>query len=293
MNPKVIQKMVALENEDRVTASSVFHYTQMETMAHIFGSEGISFRMTKIDKLLDDEEGKTFEGYFGYAIDELLEDKSISRDEAVILRSIHSTPETILEEIDERGKQVLRRSPAINQDIFVACFSLCGNDEYLKENYIKNDSHKGYCLEFVAGELADIRNVDFSKPGKFKLLNVHYGRDNVIFWKDYVKKMKAFCGDLNSEDFLRLGKGVLVQSLSEYKVKSKREEYRREQEVRLVYYRPTGGANNSLIMREDDKAVYIRLPYYVITGLTKSESVTDSENEEVLSKIKSTRMFRM
>ncbi len=215
----------------------LFHYTKFDTADLILSSEGIKFRLTDINNFSDITEGRLIQAYYEIALNNLLSKKVITTYEYDRLICIDVPEKTLIVSDKKIGSSSEFR-------VYVGCFSTIAQDEYMYENYIKNESHKGYCLQIPSWILKN----QFDKRGialgcKYSLSPVIYGSRIVDEIENYLTDAKNICHEFSVEIMKKALDTIIKERLFDMRPITKLDRYRKENEVRLIVYLPKSRDN--------------------------------------------------
>ena len=127
-------------NTKSTLPNNLYHYTKFDSVNSILAPKGIVFRFTEINNFSDVTEGRLIQAYYEIALHNLKEKQIISAQEYEKLIKIRVPEKTLFLFDGNIGSSTYYR-------MFICCFSTVGQDKYMYENYIKNNSHSGYCLQ--------------------------------------------------------------------------------------------------------------------------------------------------
>ena len=210
---KLCKILKSPQNVSGENVSHIFHYTYEDNKEKITFHDKAVFLLSRIDHLLDENEGiQILEPYY-HACGALVEDEHIDKDFYKILRSVNK------EDINNTLSNT-----------WVLCFSKNGNSNFLKRRYAAGD---GWILGINFGYLKDVC-MDFPNDyGTIDLYEVKYSFKYLMrFMKTSISKYYEFCKQ-EPIDADRCKKEI-VNWLSAYSFIYKNADYKQEEEIRLV-----------------------------------------------------------
>lgn len=262
----------------RVVPDLLYHYTKYDVADLILSSKGMSFRLTEINSFSDVTEGRLIQAYYEMALHNLLNKKVITDCEYDRLLCIDVPEKTLIISDGKIGSSSEFR-------IYVGCFSVIGQDEYMYENYIKNESHKGYCLEIPSWILEN----QFDRQGialgcRYYLSPIIYGSSIVDEIENYLTDAKNICHEFSFEIMNEAMNTLIMERLFSMRPITKLDRYRKENEVRLVISLPKNSDNTidcpDFINKVDEDHIEICFDKY-LNGLYP-HNITEKEYEDYL-----------
>ena len=215
----------------------LYHYTRFDIADLILSSEGINFRLSEINSFLDVTEGRLIQAYYEIALHNLLNKKVITSCEYDRLICIDVPEKTLIISDKKIGSSCECR-------VYVGCFSTIGQDEYMNENYIKNEGYKGYCLQIPSWILKN----HFDRRGialgcRYSLSPIIYGSRIVDEIEKYLADAKSICHEFSNEVMIKAMNTLIRERLFNMRPITKLDRYRKENEVRLIVYLPKHSDN--------------------------------------------------
>ena len=269
--------------------NSLFHYTSIDVVQKILRNDNIHFHMTKLEDFNDKTEGKCVDEFFYEALTRLYDNSIISNYEKEQLHGIKPLGKHVF--IDDSGCSPIARYTEF--DTFVLCFSLKNNDEYMFGEYIKSDDKKGFCLEFMNPmfemNTKNARNNNILLEMKKAL----YGVDAVDYLYSYVYSLFERYKRCDRD---RMKKWIIPQvrlKLHDMRFMCKAEEYRKEEEVRLIAYRSIRNHNSESIvdcfesiMVDGKEKIDMTLNKCMLCNLLPSKAVETEESNTIVLKLR-------
>ncbi len=233
---ETIDALICLQNRKAILPDFLYHYTSIENVKNIFQKKGISLKFTQASHFDDKLEGKSCAVFYSIAIEELLGEGIIDKRERDLLDEIEPAKIGFFFTRNTDGMSFYKSERAIT---YIGCFTDEEADKaYMEKHYIKNVKHEGVCISFRSYGMEEELRYRKKEGYRVTFATVLYGREVVNYLKEFIKKIKNICGDLESEGFTNLGKGILRNELARLSYSSKIGKYFKERESRIILQLP-------------------------------------------------------
>lgn len=241
-----INKFVDLTNiQDGWFVGQIYHYANEEIVPLILSQNCVSFRFTRIEDFIDKSEGKVINSYYMNALNKLHDDGTLS-DYLYGLFSRITPPIDHAFPFSSDGHTLFVSEKA---KVYIICFSKDASNPNMFKNYLKG-TKRGCSIEFGRHLLNEHHLLNhnakqFGNGYKLQQLDVLYGEDNVIELVRYIKEVLSCVNvEITEEVFRNYLVFAIETKLSNMQYCSKQEEFRYENEVRLVLLIAENGHNS-------------------------------------------------
>ncbi len=287
MNDKQSQAIVKrMHSSDITILQNIYHYTTDDVVTKILEPSSITFRMTHIDNFEDKTEGKLINTFYEDALLKLLSAKIITQAIYDKLATISIPKLPSLVSIDCTDNKVYKIS---DSEAYVLCFCKIKDDDNMFKNYVKNETNKGYCLEFRSSNLVPKSKL----TEKLIFRKVLYGNDVVEDIASFISDLLNIIEEFSDELFRTWYKGLIEIYLQTLQYFAKAESFRDENEIRLVLILPK--IKNILeydtypyVLEEtnEKKYTYINLLKTTFVNITPSPNITLEEYTEMKAQLR-------
>lgn len=270
-------------NPSRDTPEVIYHYTDRETTRKILTKDGLCFRMTRAEDFEDQSEGRTLEEYYQEAIENLRESGFLTDTHYRVLRKAkmpEMKPMTFYNPVDPSSIYF----QGTRYTAYVSCFSTEKDDPKMIERYMKNESKKGYCIGVSSIDLnTNETTYTLGKGYCFVVQKILYKPEMVRYMEDFVRWMYSVCPQIAEEDIQPFFVDRVQHEFLWLRYSSKKDEFRWENEVRLVLYvpeecnEPTYHFPFTESCEKGKRYIDVHFPQYVLQDVSKAECITQEE----------------
>ena len=268
MDPySVFEFLVWMDQQNKVSDATVYHYAKGDTIKKILRENGIVLRLTRVEDFDDKYEGKAIMMGYKRALRELLEEGNISQKEYELLCNAEPTTKCLVFQKKDKatGADVYAREKYVP---YIICFSNQKDNDYMFEHYASGDNLQG-CIGFYPAELYEELRVQM-RPLDERVVS--------LLRKDNNDESQKYCRNLVDE---------LLRKL-QYPAKLAR--FRREDEKRLIILLPN---QDNLTEEQKAKFVFNRgteggkeyievcVPKHCFEGISFSQSTSQNDAENL------------
>ena len=243
--------------DDEELPQLLYHYTGKSFIEEIFKKDGISLKLTKASEFNDKLEGKCFSTFYNEALKELEEEHLIGMNERAMFSSLKPW-ERGFQSLNNAGNRLY--SVPKSTETYVCCFSKYYMRPYMINQYVKDPKHQGICFGLESCILKNWNNRD--RLGYiFDVNRVLYGREVINDLKSFIIDLMKLTNGSDTELFKMFGTGLPERKLAKVRYTSKSEEFKNENEYRIILQMPVGknsGLGN-LGIDVNDEGIFIRL----------------------------------
>ncbi len=216
-------------DEGLPVADALYHYIGNNTLNKILKNGAVSLRLTRYDCFIDKTERKNILSDYRRTVNSIYYEGKIDKTFFKALKHVRLMDSGVFAYDDG---EVLRASVK-HKTIYVFCFTLSGNSDYMWRHYTKNRKHHGYNLCFSTIELNEGLNQLFGNGMSGEIRKVKYGKQ---------AKKKAI-QELILEQFAMVqeGRKKIVEAeadiqyvIDKWAIFYKKRKYQKENEVRMV-----------------------------------------------------------